>query len=169
MRSNPKVKRLTAAALMAAVIFVVTYVIRIPMPIASGGYANVGDAAVYMAAALLGGPAGMAAAAIGSGLADILAGAGLYIPATVVIKGVMGFACGKLMEREGFVRFLLAAIIGGAIMVGGYAAYEAMIVFRENPALALINVPVNMIQWVCGIAVASVFYPTVPRIKKSLQ
>ena len=161
-------KKLTAAALMAAVVFVVTYVIRIPMPVASGGYANVGDAAVYLAAALLGGPAGMAAAAIGSGLADILAGAGLYIPATVAIKGLMGFVCGKLMEREGFARFLLAAIMGGAIMVCGYAAYEAGIVFRENPALALINVPMNLIQWGCGLAVASVFYPAVPRIRKSL-
>ena len=169
MRINPKVRQLTAAALMAAVVFVVTYVIRIPMPVASGGYANIGDAAVYIAAALLGGPAGMAAAAIGSGLADILAGAGLYIPATVVIKGMMGLICGKLMEREGFARFLLAAAIGGALMVGGYAAYEAIVIFKGNPALALINVPANMIQWVCGVAVASVFYPALPRIKKTLM
>ena len=168
MKPDQKIKKLTMTALMAAVVFVVTYVIRVPMPVASGGYANVGDASVYMAAALLGGPAGMAAAAIGSGLADILAGAGLYIPATIVIKGLMGFICGKLMEREGFARFLIAAIIGGAIMVGGYAAYEAAVVFQENPVMALLNVPMNLVQWACGVAVASAFYPAMPRIKRSL-
>ena len=164
-RLNPKVVKLTTTAMMAAVIFVITYLIRIPMPIASGGYINLGDAAVYVAAALLGGPAGMIAAAIGSALADLSAGYVFYILPTAIVKGLMGFVCGKLMEKDTFVRFLIASLIGGAIMVGGYAAFETAL-FNVNQALAAI--PFNLIQWAAGVAAAAAFYPAVPRIKRSL-
>ena len=165
MRNNPRVKKLTTTALMAAVIFVITYLIRIPMPIASGGYINIGDAPIYIAAALLGGPAGMAAAAIGAALADLSAGYVFYILPTAIIKGLMGFVCGKMMAKETFTRFLGASIIGGAIMVLGYAAFETAF-FNINQALAAI--PFNLIQWVAGVAVAIAFYPAVVRIKRSL-
>jgi len=166
MRQNPKVRQLTMTALMAAVIFVVTYIVRIPMPIASGGYINIGDTAVYVAAALLGGPAGMISAAVGSALADLTAGYVLYIIPTAVVKGLMGYVCGKLMERAGFPRYLISSVIGGAIMVGGYAAFEIML-FNVNQALA--SFPFNGAQWACGVAVAIAFYPAVLRIKKNLK
>jgi len=162
MRQNPKVKTLTMTALMAAIIFVVTYIVRIPMPIASGGYINIGDTAVYIAASLLGGPAGMISAAIGSALADLTAGYVMYILPTVVVKGLMGLVCGKLMEREGFGRFFFASAIGGAIMVAGYAAFDAAL-FNVNQMFA--GLPFNSIQWVCGVAVALAFYPAITRIR----
>ena len=165
MNRSPEVKRLTTTALMAAVVFVVTYMIRIPMPIASGGYVNVGDAPVYIAAALLGGPGGLAAAAIGSALADLAAGYVFYMFPTAVIKGAMGLVCGYMMRSAGFGRFLASAVIGGAIMVGGYAAFETAL-FNLNQAM--VSVPFNLIQWVCGVAVAAAFYPAVPRVKRSL-
>jgi len=162
---DPKVKTLTMTAMMAAVIFVVTYLVRIPMPVASGGYINIGDTAVYIAASLLGGPAGMISAAVGSALADLTAGYVVYIIPTIVVKGLMGLVCGKLMERAGFARFILAAVIGGAIMVAGYAAFETAL-FNVNQALAAL--PFNGVQWVCGVAVAAAFYPAVVRIKRNL-
>ena len=153
-------------ALMAAVIFVVTYIVRIPMPIASGGYINIGDTAVYVAASLLGGPAGMISAAIGSALADLTAGYVIYILPTVVVKGLMGYVCGKLMERAGLARFFIASVTGGAIMVAGYAAFE-IVLFNVNQALAAL--PFNGVQWICGVAVAIAFYPAVTRIRKNLS
>ena len=152
-------------ALMAAVVFVVTYTIRVPVPIASGGYINIGDTAVYIAAALLGGPAGMISAAIGSALADLTAGYVMYILPTIIVKGLMGYVCGKLMERAGFGRFFIASAIGGAIMVGGYAVFDA-ILFNMYQAMA--SFPFNCAQWVCGVAVALAFYPAVTRIQKNL-
>jgi len=166
MRQNPKVKTLTMTALMAAVIFVVTYIVRIPMPIAAGGYINIGDTAVYVAAALLGGPGGMVSAAIGSALADLTAGYVIYILPTAIVKGLMGYVCGKLMERAGFARFFIASVIGGAIMVGGYAAFDTVL-FNVNQAVA--GLPFNGIQWVCGVAAAIAFYPAVTRIQKNLS
>ena len=167
-------------ALMAAMIFVVTFVIRVPIG-GSGGYVNIGDAGVYVAAALLGGPAGMVAAAIGSALADLSAGAAIYILPTAIVKGLMGLVCGLLMVRAGFRRFLLAAVLGGAIMVGGYfvsdiviaslnmaEGYAALNSSPVNLTLALASLPSNIIQWVCGVAVAAALYPAVARVRKNL-
>ena len=150
---------------MAAVIFVITFLVKIPMPIASGGYLNIGDAPVYLSASLLGGPAGMIAAALGSALADLTAGYVIYIIPTAIVKGLMGLVCGKLMEGSGFARFLTASVIGGAIMTCGYAAFETAM-FNLNQAIA--SAPFNIIQWICGVIVAAAFYPVVPRIKRSV-
>jgi uncharacterized membrane protein len=172
MKNDPKVKKLTTTALMAAIIFVVTYLIRIPMPIASGGYINIGDAPVYVASALLGGPAGMIAAAIGSSLADLSSGFAQYMLPTAIVKGLMGYVCGRLMAKETFSRFMIASIIGGMIMVVGYAAFDvALLSINQtavNYSLAVAAIPFNMIQWAAGVAVAAAVYPVVPRIKRSL-
>ena len=172
MRDEKRVNRLTTTALMTAVIFVITWLIKIPMPVASGGYINIGDAPIYVAAALLGGPAGMIAAAIGSALADLASGFVHYMLPTAIVKGLMGFVCGKLMEKETFRRFLTAALIGGAIMVGGYFFFDVALLSISQPmvnySLAVASVPFNLIQLVAGVIVAIAFYPAVPRIKRSL-
>jgi len=164
MRLDTKTRQMTATALMAAVIFVVTFLIRIPLPIASGGYLNIGDAPVYLAAYLLGGPWGALAAAVGSALSDLAAGYVVYAVPTAVIKGLMGLVCGRLMrDCETLRRFALAACLGGAIMVGGYAAFEA-VMFNVNQALAA--APFNCIQWAGGVVVAIALYPAVKRIRR---
>ena len=172
MRQNPKVRTLTMTALMAAVVFVLTFIIRVPVG-GGGGYINIGDAGVYVAAALLGGPAGMIAAVIGSALADLSAGAAIYILPTAIVKGLMGFVCGVLMKRAGIKRFVTASVIGGAIMVGGYfiadIAIASLNTASVNLSLAIASLPPNVIQWVCGVAVAAAFYPAVVRIKKNLS
>ena len=80
-----KIKTLTWAGLMCAIVVVTTMFAAIPIPGVQGAYANAGDAAVYASAHLLGWPWGVAAAAIGSMLADLLLGSALYAPATFVI------------------------------------------------------------------------------------
>ena len=165
MKHKLELRKLTMTALMAAVIFVVTYLIRIPMPVASGGYINIGDTMIYIAAFLLGGPGGMIAGAAGSALADLSAGYVWYILPTIVVKGLMGFVCGKMMRQAGFLRFLMTSILGGAIMVVGYASFETVL-FNINLALAAI--PFNLIQWVCSVAAAAALFPALTRIEKSL-
>ena len=94
-----KIKTLTWAGLMCAIVVVTTMFAAIPIPGVQGAYANAGDAAVYASAHLLGWPWGVAAAAIGSMLADLLLGSALYAPATFVIKGVMALLAVKLAGK----------------------------------------------------------------------
>jgi uncharacterized membrane protein len=150
---------------MAAVIFVVTYVLPIPLP-SSGGYLNIGDAPLYLAAYLLGGPAGAVAGAIGASMSDLALGYVAYVVPTAVIKGAMGLICGKLMRTGDMKRFALAAILGGAVMVCGYAAFETLF-FNANQALA--SVPFNCIQWAGGVAAAVALFPAVRAAERSLR
>ena len=96
-----KIKTLTWAGLMCAIVVVTTMFAAIPIPGVQGAYANAGDAAVYASAHLLGWPWGVAAAAIGSMLADLLLGSALYAPATFIIKGVMALLAVACRQGEG--------------------------------------------------------------------
>jgi uncharacterized membrane protein len=163
-KSNFGIQKTTTTALMAAIIFVVTYLIRIPLPFASGGYLNIGDAPVYIGAFLLGGPAGALAAAIGSALSDLAAGYVYYALPTAIIKGVMGLTVGVILARnKSLPRYAFASILGGAIMVAGYAVFEAAF-FNANQAIA--TIPFNAIQWAGGVIVAIALFPALKRIRK---
>ncbi len=75
-----------AAATMAVSIFVA----------ATGGYFNVGETMVYTTALLMGPIVGGFAGGVGSMLADVALGYGVFAPATLVIKGLEGFIVGYL-------------------------------------------------------------------------
>ena len=159
---NKNVRRITYTAIAAAIIFVITRLIVIP--IGSGGaYLNFGDIAVYITAYLLGGPIAAAAAAVGSGLADLTTGVLIYAPATFVIKGLMGLVAGLLLRRKNFGLFAAACVLGGAMMTVGYALYETA-VFGFPTALA--NATFNLIQWGASVAVSLLLYPITDRLRK---
>ena len=88
--ASSKTKDMVMTALMAAIIFVATYLIRIPNP-ATGGYSHLGDCMIFLAVVLLGRKNGSAAAAIGGAFSDFLAGAAIWILPTLVIKYIMAF------------------------------------------------------------------------------
>jgi uncharacterized membrane protein len=151
---------------MAALIFVVTFIVRIPIPFSSGGgYLNMGDVVIYVCAYLLGGPRASIAAAIGSGLADLTAGAVIYILPTCAIKGLMGFVAGAVSKGGGFKRYLISSVAGGAIMVAGYAIFECIFFGR---AYALAALPLNAIQWGGCTAITAAIYTITKKINSYL-
>jgi uncharacterized membrane protein len=156
-----KIKKLTIVAMFAGVILAVTFAVKIPLP-GGGGYINAGDAAVYTAALLLGGPGGAAAAAVGSALADLLAGYPVYIPATFIIKGAMALVCGAVARGGGYPRFLAGCALGGAVMAAGYTLYDAAVF---GAARALAGLPFNAAQLCAGVAAASALYPVAKRLR----
>lgn len=159
-------KKITYSAIAAAVVFVVTWMIRVPVPATSGGYVNVGDVVIFSVAYLLGGPIAAAAAAVGSALADLAAGAAVYAPATFVIKGLMGLVCGFLTVRKTFRAFALSCVAGGAIMAAGYGVYECAVF---GLAYALAALPFNLIQWGGSAIIAVALYPVISRSLKSIM
>jgi uncharacterized membrane protein len=161
LQRGVNIKKLTTAGVMAALIFVFTWVIRIPVPGMTGGYIHIGDSIIYCASFLLGGFYGAVAAGIGSALADLLAGAYNYIFATLVIKAMMGFVCAVIITKPDFKRFVIASITGGAVMVAGYGAYEWLF-FGAGSAAA--SVPYNLIQWAGGVVIALPLYKALKNI-----
>ncbi|MPN19073.1 hypothetical protein SDC9_166439 [bioreactor metagenome] len=153
-------KKLSLGAMAAVLIFAVTWTIKLPVPGTAGGYVNFGDVAIYVLSLVLGGPLAALAAAVGSALADVCAGAAVYVPATFIIKGVMGLVCGLLARSRRFGAYCAACVLGGAIMALGYALYEVALF---GGAYALAALPFNLLQWGGSAAAAILLYPAAKR------
>ncbi len=115
-------REIALSAAFSAVVFVLTSLIAMPVP-STQGFFNIGEIGVYLAA-LIGGPyVGAIAGAVGSSLADIALGYGVYAPGTFVIKGVEGFIAGLLFklyqEENQKLRYLVLSIIGLAFTLLG--------------------------------------------------
>jgi len=162
MDIDSKTKKLTFAALSAAAIFALTYFIPVPIP-GSGGYLNIGDAPIYLAAYLLGGPLAALAGGIGAGLSDIALGYAYYALPTAIIKALMALTCAALAKTGDMRRFIFAAVVSGAVMVAGYGLFEGLM-FNANQALAVSAM--NAVQWVVGVLVAAALFPAVRRLRR---
>lgn len=166
---NNKLFKLVLTAVFAALIYVATIVIQIPIP-ATGGYINFGDAIVLLGSFLLGPVYGAAAAGIGSALADLLSGYLTYAPGTFIIKATMA-VCAALIYRtlksKIKVSSPIAAVVGELIMVSGYFIYESIFLgYGLGAAAAILG---NSIQAVAGAVVSVLLFQAlhaIPQIQK---
>lgn len=161
---NLSVKALTMAGVMAALVFVMTYLPKVPV-LVTGGYVHLGDGAIFLAALLLG-PLGIPAAAIGSGLSDVLGGYLVYVLPTVVIKGLVALIAWKIWKEGSWLRAVIAFVLAEAVMVLGYFAFEAVM---YGMAAAWAAVGPNCIQGIAGVALGLVCHALYPRMKQLVR
>jgi uncharacterized membrane protein len=165
------------AAVFAALVFVVTSQIPpIPIP-ATSGYFNIGETTIYISALVFGPLVGALAGGIGSSLSDIYLGYALFAPGTLFIKGVEGLIVGFLnIKLQKYISNLtvsasISVIVGGLEMVAGYFLYERFVIGYPF-ALALAEVPFNVVQMLIGLAVAipvmHAVFRVVPQLKSSI-
>lgn len=83
-----RTKKITYTGIMTALVFIATFVIKIPIP-ATDGYIHLGDCMIFLAALLLGWKYGAFAAGIGSMLADLIGGYPHWAIPTLIIKALM--------------------------------------------------------------------------------
>jgi len=166
--------KLALAAVFAALVFVVSSQIpAIPIP-ATGGYFNVGETTIYVAALLLGPFVGALSGGIGASLSDIYLGFGVFAPGTLVIKGIEGALVGflfiKLQKiiKSSTICAIIAVMIGGLAMVTGYFLYE-QIALGYTLANALVEVPANIGQMLVGLVVAVPIMHAVQRVFPQLK
>jgi len=151
----PKSLLISLTALMAALCCIMTMIFQIYVP-ATYGYFNLGEVGVYFSALLFGPIVGAMAGGIGSMLADILLGYPHYALATLLIKGLEGFAVGYLSHkmRERFAKNQLLYL---SIIVGlGLALCLAVIgLFRFSGELYLSGGPETSTWWLALIIIPS--------------
>lgn len=120
------IKKLAFTGLFIALVFVMTIIIRIPSP--TGGYINIGDCAVLTAGIILGPVYGALAAGIGSAISDIVAGAAIYAPGTLIIKALMALVVGLFYRKcKNNYKLVLLLVLSELIMLVGYFFYDALI------------------------------------------
>lgn len=151
---NNSTKKIVLNGLMIAVVFLTTYFTRFPGPIPPG-YINLGDVAIMVAALILGKKSGFISGAIGSALADLVAGAFIFVPVTFIVKGIEGYVIGlvgesKLLGVGSKVARVWAVAAGAVVMVLGYFIAEALILgaFDSSFGLtaAILELPPNLVQ-----------------------
>lgn len=165
MKDN--VLKITYGGVLAAVVMLATYVIVIPIP-GNTGYFNLGDGVIFGIATILG-PFAAISAAIGSGLADLVAGYSIYIPATVLIKGCMGYLAGFIMLKKPDIRWyylIILFFVCELIMVSGYFFYEWLLNGFGNAAAAI---PANLLQGIAAIALGMAIVPLARRVKTLIR
>ncbi|MDP4119725.1 MAG: ECF transporter S component [Bacillota bacterium] len=144
--------RLAFAGVFTALIFLITYFIQVPAPIA--GNINLGDAIILIAALWIGYDA-VIPAALGSALSDLISGYAIYAPATFIIKALMALLAVfiithiKIKMPARIIAFCAAEIV----MIAGYFCYDLIMIGTFG---AIGDVATNAIQAVGGIVVAFV-------------
>lgn len=164
MEKKINVKQLTLCGVLAALVFVLTYFPKVPVPV-TGGYVHLGDGAIFLAALLLG-PLGIPAAAIGSGLADLIGGYMLYVIPTVIIKGLVALVGWKLYKKGSWVSAVVAFVLAEAVMVLGYFIFECFT--SGAPAAAAAILP-NVVQGVAGVVLGLICVAITPRMEKMMR
>lgn len=171
MIRNKTVRLCTVGAIFAAMIAVATSFVKVPIPASDIGYVHVGDALIFLAAAVLPAPYAVAAAVIGASFADLLY-APIWIPATIIIKAASTFCftCrGKMLCARN-----IAALVASALFCsGGYYIYEALIFGNYVSPLAFIpsNLAQSGVSIVIFVVLALLFdrVPALQNIRRGIQ
>lgn len=168
--TNSGIRKLVFTALVMAMILVATSLFRIPVPMTQG-YVHLGDAVIFLGVLLLGKRNGALAAGLGSAMGDVLGGYAFFAPCTFIVKFLMAFVCGLIIEKflgknensiEGTEKSvsggkrraveMAAMTAGGLVMVAGYFLGEIPI--YGNVGTALAEIPWNIGQFLTGEVVA---------------
>lgn len=176
------IKKLVLNALMIALVFLITYLpfLHIPNPAIQGGYFNIGDAAVMIAAIILGRKSGFVAGAIGSALADLAYGSFIFVPITFIVKGLEGYIVGAIANKNSDkassnINRIISLVVGALVMVVGYFIFELTVIRLIDKSLAVTAVvselPGNLIQGTISAIVAYAFVTVIDKsnlVKKLL-
>lgn len=151
-----KTQKIVIAAMLAALTCIATMIIKIPSPLK--GYLNLGDCVVLLSSWLLSPLYGFLAAGLGSGLADLISGYGVYVPATFIIKGVMALAAYfgfRFLQNKvtNISARIVSGIVAELIMVFGYYVFEG---FLYGFGASLVNIPANAVQGVAGLIIGTI-------------
>jgi len=129
-----------------------------------GGYFNVGDVMIFVAALTFNPLIGGVAGGLGSAIADII-GFPLFAIPTLVIKGLEGLLASLITNKKNVYRDILAVVVAGTEMVIGYFLVE---LYLWGIGGALAEVPANIAQiaigGIVGIPIALVLRRRLPEI-----
>ena len=155
--------QISLIAVMSALVTVGTIIVQIPNTM--GGYFNVGDVMIFIAALTFNPIVGGIAGGLGSAIADIFLGFPLFALPTLIIKGLEGLFASFIANKKSVYRDILAVVVAGTVMVIGYFIVE---IYLWGLGGALGEIPANIAQiffgGLIGIPIALVLRGRLPEI-----
>lgn len=137
-------------ALFSAIIFVFTYIgIQVPTFGAIGGLTHLGTLVMFVIAIKYGKYYGMASAAIGMTLFDLLSPWAAWAPGTFVVRLIAGYVFGLVAtSKDGqgasLYKNTLSLLAGGLVITTGYYLFESL--FISDFVAAQLSIPGNILQ-----------------------
>ena len=169
--------KLALTAVFTALVFVISSQIPpIPIP-ATGGYFNVGEVTIYVAALLFGPFVGAFSGGVGAMLSDLFLGYTIFAPGTLIIKAIEGAIVGALNIKlrnsvpNITIRAVISVVAGGLTMVLGYFIYETLlaVLIPGLGIVAIAEIPLNIGQMLVGLVVAIPIMYSVLRVFPQLK
>lgn len=153
------VKMIVISAMGLALVFLATYLLKIPNGIQ--GYFNLGDGFIMLFASIVNPFMAFLIGGIGSALADIAGGYGVYAIWTFAIKGLEGIIVALAFQHMKSNMKYLSYGIGALLMVSGYLVTDSVI--NQSWALGISGIPANLLQGGAGIIIALIALPLIKR------
>jgi uncharacterized membrane protein len=155
--------QLAIAAVFAALTCVTTLVLTLGVP-ATGGYFNVGEIVIYIAALLFGPRVGAFAGGVGASISDMIVAA-QFAPGTLIVKGCEGAIVGLLnrtfrktsKSHWRMLTVFLGVIVGMLLAVTGSLYYGQIQLYLGQPPPSSPNfvVSVPFALWYLAGAIAA--------------
>ena len=148
------------AAIMIAVTWAFTSVLRIPIA-ATGGYFNFSDVAINFIAFAFGPWIGLVAGGVGTAVADVTGGYPQWAFVSLLAHGLEGLVAGALGRDKAWLGLTVAWLAGAVIMVGIYFQVQGLV---SGWGAALVELPWNLLQALAGAVVG---IPLVYAVRKA--
>lgn len=159
-------KTITKLSILIAITVLMTTIISIPI-VGGNGYVNLGDMVIFVTAMLLNRKSAFIVGGLGSFLADMILGYGIYGPASFIIKGLEGFIAGTLLKKGIGKKYpLFATLIAGIWMAFGYYLFETILYGAKG---ALASIPANLIQGALGAVVSVIVFKALKKTKIEIE
>ena len=148
---------LALTGLFICLVTISTMFIKISIPMTQG-YVHLGDSMIFLSVLVLGTKKGTIAGSLGSALGDFLGGYPMWVPWTLVIKGLMPFVVGIIIykyrknTKHSLALEIFAMTIGGIVMCIGY--YIAASIMYGSWYTPLFSIPWNIGQFIFGIVIS---------------
>lgn len=141
-------------AMYTALVFVATIVLQVYTP-ATRGYFNLGEVAIYIIASLSSPLTAGFAGGVGSAIADLATGYGIFAPGTLAIKFLEGFTVsmiiGLISKRATFkfarvLSIVLALVIGLILAYVGVNTLSGEVIVTSVP-ISLGGLQLTLLEW----------------------
>ena len=156
-------RSITITALSAALIFLFTWVVRVPGPI-TGGLVHMGNVPFFVASIVYGPYVGAIAGAIGMGMFDIFSGYIAWAPITVITSLIMGYVLGNVTKRFNIKNLIIGFVLMVVIKVLGY--YFGEVIMYKSFVAPFASIPGNIVQILLS---AVVVFIIINPIRKGLK
>lgn len=145
-------RQLCVSAIMGTLVFIMTIVPRVPIPL---GYAHLGDAMIFLVVLFAGRREGIVAGCIGSALADLIGGFPLWIGPTLLIKFLMAEVFWQIALKGTkkamlfSIRTITGLVFSCLVMAAGYTLFGAIL--YDSLALGIASTPGLLMEGIVNI------------------